>query len=152
MAEPLKFQVDNARLIFRNFTGKESQYNREGDRNFSVVLDEESAQRMAADGWNVKYLDAREEGEADTPYIQVAVGYKNRPPHIVVITSTHRTNLDESNVETLDWVVISNCDLIARAYQWEVGGKQGIKAYLQTMFVTIEEDELERRYSIRSED
>jgi len=151
MAEVLTFQVDDAHILFRNFAGKEDKYNREGDRNFSVILDEESAQRMLADGWNVKYLPAREEGDPDTPYIQVAVGYKNRPPRIVLISSSGRTNLGEDNVETLDWVSIQKVDLIARAYQWEVNGKGGIKAYLQTMFVTIEEDELERRYALKGD-
>jgi hypothetical protein len=151
MAEVLTFQVDDAQIIFRNFSGKEDKYNREGDRNFSVILDEEAAQRMLADGWNVKYLAAREEGDDDTPYIQVAVGYKNRPPRVVLISSAGRTNLDEDNVETLDWVSIRKADLIARAYQWEVNGKGGIKAYLQTMFVTIEEDELERRYAVKED-
>lgn len=151
MAETLTFQVDDARLMFRNFAGKEGKYNREGDRNFSVALDQESADRMAADGWNVKYLDAREEGDTDTPYIQVGVGYKTRPPRIVLISSKGRTNLDEEGVEVLDWVSIAKVDLIARAYEWEVNGKAGIKAYLQTMFVTIEEDELERRYAMQED-
>lgn len=151
MAEVLTFQVDDAQIIFRNFSGREDKYNREGDRNFSVILDEEAALQMLADGWNVKYLAAREEGDADTPYIQVAVGYKNRPPRVVLISSAGRTNLDEDSVATLDWVSILKADLIARAYQWEVNGKGGIKAYLQTMFVTIDEDELERRYAVKGE-
>lgn len=148
--EVLTFQVDDAQLIFRNFAGKEGKYNREGDRNFSVILDQESAERMAADGWNVKSLPPREEGDAETPYIQVGVGYKVRPPRIVLISSKGRTNLDEDGVEVLDWVSIGKVDLIARAYPWAVGDKTGIKAYLQTMFVTIEEDELERRYAQES--
>jgi hypothetical protein len=149
MAEEAKtFMVEDARLVFRNFSGKEGQYNREGDRNFAVILDDVSAKQMLEDGWNVKYLTSREEGEEDTPYIQVAVNFNNRPPRVVMITSTARTTLDESSVAVLDWADIQTCDLIARAYEWTVNGKSGVKAYLQSMFVTIEEDALERKYAI----
>lgn len=150
MAEEAKtFMVEDARLVFRNFEGKEGQYNREGDRNFAVILTEEAAQQMLADGWNVKYLASREDGEEDTPYISVAVNFNQRPPRVVMITSMARTHLNEDSVAVLDWADIRTCDLIARAYNWEVNGKTGVKAYLQSMFITIEEDELERKYAIQ---
>lgn len=142
------FMVEDAQLVFRNFSGKEGQYNREGDRNFAVILDPKVAEQMLKDGWNVKYLASREDGEEDTPYIQVAVNFKIRPPRVVMLTSMSRTNLDESSVAVLDWADIQTADLIARAYEWEVNGKSGIKAYLKSLFVTIEEDELERKYAI----
>lgn len=148
MAEQMTFTVEDAQLIFRNFEGKEGQYNLKGDRNFAVILDPDSAEKMARDGWNVKYLRAREEGEAETPYIQVAVNFKNRPPRVVMLTSTSRTNLDENSVEVLDWADIETADLVARAYHWEAAGKTGIKAYLKTLFVTVREDDVERKYGI----
>ena len=57
--------MEGVRIIFRNFAGKEGQYNREGDRNFAVLLDEQTADPMGQDGWNVKMLRPRsdEEGE-----------------------------------------------------------------------------------------
>lgn len=152
MAEQSKtFMVEDGQIIFRNFTGKEGQYNREGDRNFAVILDQEAADQMLNDGWNVRFLAAREEGESDTPYIQVAVNFKNRPPRVVMITSTSRTQLDEASVDVLDWADIQSADLIARGYEWTVNGKSGVKAYLQSLFVTIEEDALEKKYSIKND-
>ncbi len=148
MDDAKTFMVEDARLVFRNFSGKEGQYNREGDRNFAVILDAKTAKVMLKDGWNVKYLDSREEGEEDTPYIQVAVNFNHRPPRVVMITSTARTNLTEESVDVLDWAEIRTADLIARAYDWTVNGKSGTKAYLQSLFITIEEDALERKYAV----
>jgi hypothetical protein len=142
------FMVEDAPIIFRNFAGKEGQYNREGDRNFSVVLPRDIAAQMGEDGWNVRYLEAREEGDEDTPYISISVNFKNRPPRVVLLTSTSRTQLDEDSVEVLDWADIQTADLIARGYDWDVNGKTGTKAYLQSLFVTIEEDALELKYAI----
>lgn len=141
--------MEGVRIIFRNFSGKEGQYNREGDRNFSVLLDEKTAKVMAEDDWNVKWLKPRsdEEGEAPQAYLPISVNFKGRPPRIVVVTSRGRTNLDESQIEMLDWVDIINVDLIVRPYAWTVNGKTGIKAYLQSIYVTIHEDPLELKYS-----
>ena len=141
--------MEGVRIIFRNFAGKEGQYNREGDRNFAVLLDDTIANAMAEDNWNIKWLKPRSDEEGDTPqaYLPISVNFKGRPPRIVLITSRGRTNLDESQVETLDWVDILNVDLIVRPYEWTVNGKSGVKAYLQSIYVTIEEDPLELKYN-----
>jgi hypothetical protein len=139
--------IENARIIFRNFSGREGMYNREGDRNFGVLLDEQLAKEMSEDGWNVKWLKPREEGEPEQAYIQVSVNFKGRPPRVVMISSRGRTNLGEHEVELLDWADISTADLIMRPYEWAVNDKHGIKAYLQSIFVTIEEDALELKYA-----
>lgn len=139
--------MEDVRIIFRNFAGREGQYNREGDRNFAVLLPPDVAETMTKDGWNVKWLKAREEGEDDQAYLQVAVNFSGRPPRIVMVTSRGRTTLQEDEVELLDWADIRTCDLIIRPYEWAVNNKTGIKAYLQSIFVTVEEDELERKYA-----
>jgi hypothetical protein len=141
--------MEGVRIIFRNFAGKEGQYNREGDRNFAVLLDDKVAHEMGEDGWNVKWLQPRSTEEGDTPqaYLPVSVNFKGRPPRIVLITSRGRTNIDEHGIEMLDWVDIINVDLIVRPYEWTVNGKSGIKAYLQSIYLTIEEDPLEVKYA-----
>lgn len=141
--------MEGVRIIFRNFAGKEGMYNREGDRNFSVLLDTDVAEKMVSDGWNVKWLKPREEGDEPQAYLPVSVSYnpKARPPKVVMITSRKRTELDEDMVEMLDWADIINVDLIVHPYEWAVSGKSGLKAYVQSLYVTIEEDPLEEKYS-----
>lgn len=139
--------MEDVRIIFRNFAGKEGRYNREGDRNFAVLLDPDIAEAMLKDGWNVKYLKPRDEEEEPQAYLQVSVNYKGRPPRIVMVTSRGRTNLSEDEVELLDWADIVTTDLIVRPYEWAVNGATGIKAYAQSVFVTIQEDALELKYA-----
>ena len=123
--------IENARIIFRNFSGKEDKYNRAGDRNFCVILeDPNDVQRLIDDGWNIRVMPPREEGD---------------PRH-------KQTPLDEESIGALDFAEISNVDLIIRPYNWIIqegtkNEKSGVKAYLKTMYVTIEEDEFAEKYA-----
>lgn len=143
-----QIMVEDARIAFRNFEGREDQYNRAGNRNFAILLPPDLADKLARSGWNVKTLKAREDGDEEQPYIQVNVGYKVAPPTIVMITSKNRTFLGEDEVMMLDSADIKTVDLIFTPYHWSMpNGSSGIKAYLKKMFVTLEEDALDLKYA-----
>lgn len=160
MAEKKKLIMENARIFWRNFAGKEkiSQgrlVNPEGNRNFCVALEkEENGQRivdqelteaLVNDGWNVKYAQPKEEGDPVVPYLQVAVRFDNYPPDVITVTSDGRSRLDEDDVKMLDWAEITNVDLIINPSYYNVNGREGVKAYCKTIYVTIEEDPFEKK-------
>lgn len=138
--------IENARIGFRNFSGKEGKFNPAGKRNFCVFLDDEMAHSLEKEGWNIRWLQPRDEGETKQGYLSVTVSYDNAPPKIILMSSKGKTILDQDSVSLLDWAEISETDLIINPYNWEVNGKSGIKAYVKSMYVTIAEDEFEKKY------
>ena len=70
----------------------------------------------------------------------------SRPPRVVLIAGDDRTELDESTIDMLDRVQIENVDLIINPSYYDVNGRQGYTAYLQAIYVTIVQDDLEKKY------
>lgn len=144
-----KYLYDSARITFRNFAGAPGQYNAAGQRNFHIVLPEDVAQDLIADGFNVKVRPPREEGDSPFYHLKVNVKMDSKiPPKIFIVTSKGRRQLTEDMMSMLDWADFANIDLIFSRYKrdWP-DGRTTVTAYLQTFFGTIREDELELRYA-----
>lgn len=144
-------QIDDARIIYRNFAGAPSKFNREGDRNFAVVIeDQDIAEALTEKGWNVKIKPPREEGDEPFMFLPVKVKFNDRGPKVYLQNSLrgrNRVTLDEDTVGILDNVDIINVDLDIRPYDWDVQGKTGRTAYLQSICVTQEVDRFLDRYA-----
>lgn len=140
--------VENADILFRNFAGIERDFNSEGDRNFSLVLEPELAQKLKAEGWRVKQLKPKEEGEEGTYHLKVNVNYKTgRPPRVVLITKSNpRTELGQDEVAMIDVIDIEKVDVLVNGH-WSDNQGGGFAGYLKSIFVTMNEDELERKYA-----
>lgn len=140
--------IKNAKLFSRNFSGKEGKYNPPGRRNFCVFINDiRMAEQMKEDGWNIRFLEPRDENEERRAFMQVAVSYRNRPPKVVLVSSRGQTLLGEEDLDMLDWAEIDNVDLTINPSHWNNNGRTGIKAYLRSIFITIVEDELDQLYS-----
>ena len=137
--------IRNARIFKSNFSGKEiPPYNPEGRRNFCVFIEDlETAKAMEEDGWNIRWLKPRNEGDETKAFLSIAVNFNNRPPKIVLITSKGETRIGEEEVGMLDWAETEQVDLTINPRYWDDNGRQRVKAYLRTMKVKIYEDELE---------
>lgn len=142
-------QIDEARIVYRNFRGEGSKFNREGDRNFAVVIpNQDIADELIEAGWHVKIKPPRDEDDTPFMYLPVKVKFSERGPHIYLVTGRAQNKLDEDSVSIIDDIDIVSVDLDIRPYDWEINGKSGRTAYLQSMRVTQDTD----RFAVESYD
>ena len=141
-------QIEEARIIFRNFAGVGSKFNREGERNFSVIVpNQELCDELVESGWNVKIKPPREDGDDPFMYIPVKIRFNNRGPSAYVVSGDKVTRLNEDTIGMLDEIDIASVSMDLRPYDWEVNGKTGRTAYLQAIEVTQNIDRFGARYA-----
>lgn len=141
-------QIDDAKIIYRNFTGEGSKYNREGDRNFALLIESEDIKdALIEEGWNVKVKPPREEGDSPFMFLPVKVKFNDRGPAVYLKSGERANRLDEESVGVLDNVDILSVNMDIRPFDWEVNGKTGRTAYLQSIEVIQNVDRFAARYN-----
>ena len=80
-------------------------------------------------------------------FLPIKIKFNDRGPRVYLKTGRNVNKLDEETVSILDNVDILSVDLDVRPYDWEVNGKEGRTAYLQSMQVEQEIDRFAERFA-----
>lgn len=148
MANVNNINIEGALIIWKNFSGERDRFN-PGKRGFSVVIDDETmADDLRNEGWNIKERPLQEGADPSEQEWTLPVKLNmNRYTQVWLIVGNHKTLLDENTVSQLDVVDIVNCDISIRPYEWEMSGRTGITAYVDSMYVTIRENKFAEKYA-----
>ena len=129
-------EIEDARIIYRNFEGVASKFNREGDRNFAVIVPNDEIKDILVEaGWNVKIKPPRDEDDTPFMFIPVKVKFNNRGPAAYLRSGETVTRLNEETIGILDEIDIQSVSMDLRPYDCDVNGKTGRTAYLQAIDV-----------------
>lgn len=147
-------QIDDARIIWRNFEGRGDQFNRAGDRNFTLVIpNREIADALINDknedgaSWNVKFKEPKDPGDEPFMFLTVKVKFNDRGPAVYLKTGNKRVRLNENSVGSLDKIDIARVDLDIRPFDNVTNGKCYRTAYLQGIEVVQDLDRFEARHA-----
>ena len=135
-------EINEARILWPNFEGRGDRFNKQGDRNFHLVIpDQEIAEALMNDknqygnGWNVK-IKQREDGEAPFMHMMVKVKFNGRGPNVYLVSGNRQVHLNEDTIKCLDDIDIMSVDLDVRPYDDKMPNGQSFRsAYLSAMRV-----------------
>jgi hypothetical protein len=135
-------EINEARIIWPNFEGRGDRFNKQGDRNFHLVIpDPEIADALLNDkneygaGWNVK-IKTRDDGEPPFMHMMIKVKFNGRGPNVYLVSGNKQVPLNEDTIKCLDDIDIMSVDLDVRPYDGEMASGQAFRtAYLSAMRV-----------------
>lgn len=130
--------VKNACIMFTNFAGEKDRFNM-GKPQFNLVLTEEAARDLQADGWNVRIMPAREEGESPTYMTNINVAFSDdgrRNPTIKLYSSLDGKRvcrrLSAETIGILDDIRLERINLRIGSFNYD-GDKYTMKGYLHEL-------------------
>lgn len=161
-------EITDARIVFRNFRGLQTEFNDEGNRNFSLIIsggtfdngrevvevDNEGMAELLRNeenrygvGWNVKIKAPRQEGDAPFCHLPVKIKFNERGPIAYLRSGRNVIRLDEEGIGMLDRIDILSVDLTIRPFDGEARMGAYRSAYLQSIEVTQDIDHIAARYA-----
>lgn len=148
MSNVNNINIEGANIIWKNFSGERDRFN-PGKRGFSVVIDDAvMIDELKQEGWNIKERPLPEGADPFEQEWTLPVKLNmNRYTQVWLIVGNHKTLMNEDTVAQLDVVDIVNCDISIRPYEWEMNGRTGITAYVDSMYVTIRENKFAEKYA-----
>lgn len=142
--------LTNRDIIYRNFSGRTSQFNKNGNMKFSIVIDPNMADRLAKEGWNIKRRPSKndENEEFCTLEVRVRFDLSFARPKIKQFTRGSSVNITEDNVGNFDNAEFETADVVLRQYLWSTpAGDSGVAAQLSEMYVRLNEGVLESKWA-----
>ena len=131
-------------------------YNTNGSRYFAIKLDDDFANELESEGWNVIYRNVNrneDEPEIMQGYLKVFIKYGTRfPVDIFLVNANRKTKvpLEEEDLDNLhiDSKNIESVDILVRPYFWTYGDQHGVKAQVQAMNILLSQSGLDDDYEV----
>lgn len=131
---------------FSHFDGKADTFNDPGDHNFTIILPPEQALDLQEQGWSIRKLDPREEGDDPEYTLKVKISYRFEPPKIYLIKNGRKIRADEQDLSDIKRATTEQISVIIQPSRWVHGNNSGITAYVKELYAKIRQSRFEEMY------
>lgn len=145
--EDLEIENANIKWGFSHFDGRPATFNDEGDHNFTIILPEAQAKELMEQGWSIRELEGREEGDPPEYLLKVKISYRFEAPPIFFLKGTRRYRADERDMADIKRATCEQIDVIIQPSRWVHGKDTGVTAYVKEMYVKIRESRFGAKYA-----
>lgn len=126
--------IEDAEITFRDFSGR-----RYGIGSFGVGIEPGLAEKLKADGWNVKpRKNFSDDPDVEERYfLPVTVRWDKFPPRVIMATNENEVFMGEDNIGIFDTAEFEKVNVV-------ISPSKQMRAYLKSMYAIVAEDDLDR--------
>lgn len=126
--------LEDVEIKFANFRGDPEYINHKGEsfasRNIHIVVPADKVEALKAEGWNIRKFELALEDFMEL--LKVSINLHGIPPQLITEKSISKT-MDAEVCDVLYRKTKNQpfrASVTIRPYPWEIGDKNGVKAYL----------------------
>lgn len=153
MARVNDINIVNGEIAYSNFSGRPTTYKPEGGvRTVTFVIPSDAAPELQEAGWKIRRQEFPNDPDREPRYLlEATLTFRTRngqlrDPKIFIVRPDSLVHVTEETVDTLDRAEIVNADAVLGPYYWENGNKRGIKAYVNSLYITVKENPIDEKY------
>ncbi len=150
MARINDINITEGQIAYSNFSGRPTQFNPEGgSRNVTFVIPEDIAEGLIEEGWRVRrqeFDDGTYRYLLEASFLFRTRNGQPRDPKIFIVQDNRLIHVTEETADALDRADIVSVDAVISPSYWEYAGRSGIKAYINSMYITIKENPIDAKY------
>lgn len=141
-------ELENVKIkwAFSHFDGREDTFNAEGDHNFTMILSDETADKLRSEGWNIRDMAGYEEGDPDEHLLKVKISYKFEPPKIYLLKGTRKIRAEQRDLADIRRDTCEQIDVIITPSRWVNGQNSGITAYVKELYAQVRQSRFSAKY------
>lgn len=158
-------EIADARLIFKNFSGKPDIFSGSETPTFGVLIPAEAVvfdERIGkyftrecdiipefASGIIAHKLKPRHEDDDPAYWLKIKINMdRDNPPKIYVDRAGEKSRLTKETIKVLDYADIDKASMQLSVYNWSMAGSSGRSLYLKNLICFINENDFMSKYDI----
>lgn len=145
--DDLEIENANVKWAFSHFDGRADTFNDEGNHNFTLIIPEEEALRLADVGWAIKRKEPLEEGDPVEYHLKCMISYRFEAPKIYLIKGNRKIRAEEVDLADIRRDTCERIDVILSPSRWTRPDRSGITAYVKELYATVRESRFSARYA-----
>lgn len=147
----MNYVIDEAKLIFKNFSGTKSTFNTQGYRKFGAIIKPEVADELRDLGVTVKTLKPKSADDQPLDFVEINVKLDKEPAPKVIMRKADCPDryLDEDDIGILDQADIDIAHIQMSIRTWSMPtGKSGKNLWLNNIICVLNENDFLSRYNV----
>lgn len=133
-------QFDDVEIPFKNFSGRASDYNAEGNRNFTIRITKDIWEELKEEGWSGLSIYTNKDGD-ELYLMKIKLGYKfDNGPMVRVKAGKIKKTFDEGRIRELDNIYLISGSMDIKPSYWQRGKDKGISPWLKSAEFIMEVD------------